>query len=244
VLNMLIPTGKGDGIPVDLADGALPYRFPPPEKLESCLDVPKILHFIWIGSDVPEKYVLYILKFWEHNPDYEINLWMDRPFDHSAHAFAIHIANFQTVVSIRNVSSLVLANRYLYDQETNWAAKADILRYELVYQFGGIYFDVDTISNGPGSLHPDMQHSFVGVSGTPWNNCSNADFAFAKGSEFLQYVIENLNDWRVRRMREIPQRTGPTFFTTCVVSFGDERLVHRNGMELLKNITCLSDHNW
>src|SRR5258708_37930704 len=101
------------------------------------------------------------------------------------------------------------------------AARADILRYEIVHEHGGIYLDVDHISHEP--LMSDMQRSFVQVSGEPWCNTTNSDFGFAAGSEFLNYVIENLRDERVRKQTEIPSRTGPTFFTTCVVSFGDKR---------------------
>lgn len=215
---MLIPTGTGDGTPVDLTQGCLPFRFDPPRIGEYDLDVPKIVHFIWLGSEVPKKYIKNINDVQTHNPEYEVHLWMN------------------TIPQMRNGD--------LYDQETNWGAKADLLRYEIVHRHGGIYLDVDHISHGPGSLHPDMQKSFVQVSGPPWNNTTNSDFGFAKGSEFLAYCITNLRDPRVRKMREIPERTGPTFFTTCVVSFGDLRIVHPNGRELLKGMTHTADHNW
>lgn len=225
---------------VDLNRGCLPFRFH--NGRESNLKIPKRVHFIWIGSDIPEKYVLNILRIREHNPEYEFNLWMDRAFDHAEHAFAIHLANFQTVVQIRDLP--LIRNFDLYSEETNLGARADILRYEIVYRFGGVYLDVDHESLGPGSLHPDMQYAFVQASGEPWCNTTNSDFGFAAGSDFMAYVIESLRDPRVRKQPEIPARTGPTFFTTCVVSFGDERIVHPNGAELLKLLRHTGDHNW
>ncbi len=215
---MIIPTGSGDGRPVDLARGCLPFRFAPPVALESCLDVPPVVHFIWLGSPLPLRYARTIEAIRRDNPSHSLAIWTRPPFS--------------------------LRNQDLFDAETNLAAKADILRYELVHRFGGIYLDVDHTSHGPGSLHPDMRRAFVQVSGAPWSNTTNSDFGFAAGSEFLAYVIENLRDPRVRAMREIPERTGPTFFTTCVVSFGDQRLVHPNGRELLKLLEHTGDHNW
>lgn len=203
---------------VDLNKGCLPFRFAPPAHHERNLVVPKCLHFIWIGSPLPQKYADNIAKIREHNPDYETYTWMG-PMPR-------------------------MRNRDLFENETNLGARADILRYEIVHRWGGIYLDVDHISECPNSLHPDMRRAFVQASGEPWCNTTNSDFGFAAGSEFLEYVMKNLRDPRVRSMREIPDRTGPTFFTTCVVSFGDKRLVHPNGAALLSKLQHTGDHNW
>ncbi len=216
---MIIPTGSGDGVPVDLARGCLPFRFAPScFAPESCVAVPPMVHFVWIGSALPAKYRATIAQIAEDNPSHSCVTWSAPPFE--------------------------LQNQDLYDAETNLGAKADILRYELVHRYGGIYLDVDHISHGPGSLHSDMCRPFVQVSGEPWCNTTNSDFGFAAGSEFLRYVIYNLRDPRVRAQREIPARTGPTFFTTCVVSFGDPRIVHPNGRALLRLLEHTGDHNW
>lgn len=204
--------------PMPLGLGSLPFRFDPPLAKEFNLNVPAAVHFIWLGSPIPQKYADNIERIRKHNPRHTITLWTD------------------AIVAFRN--------RDLFDVETNLGAKADILRYEIVHNFGGIYLDVDHVSHGPGSLHPDMRRSFVQVSGTPWFNTTNSDFGFAKGSEFMAYVIRNLRDPRVRAQAGIPARTGPTFFTTCVVSFGDERIVHKNGSELLAKLEHTADHNW
>lgn len=203
---------------VDLTRGCLPFRFAPPARHESNLEVPKRVHFIWIGSKLPDKYAETIGRIVDHNLGYQVITWT-KPLPE-------------------------MRNRDLYDAETNMGAKADILRYEIVHKYGGVYLDVDHVSQGPGSLNPDMQRSFVQASGEPWCNTTNSDFGFAAGSEFLDYVIKNLRDPRVRSQAEIPARTGPTFFTTCVVSFGDERIVHPNGSELLKGLHHTGDHNW
>jgi len=196
--------------------GALGFRFDAPAGLEGRLNIPRKLHFIWIGSQVPAKYDRSVEDFQRHNPDWDVMLWLD---------------------------STTMTNADLYEAERNMAAKADLLRYEIIHQCGGVYLDIDTLSLGPGSLAP-LTHAFTTVSGAPWFNCSNAQFGFAAGSEFLAYVIKHARDPRVRAQREIPARTGPTFFTTCLLSFNDWRIVAPDGAALLGKIRHLADGNW
>jgi mannosyltransferase OCH1-like enzyme len=202
--------------------GAHGFRFPGSPLLESELEIPKTLHMVWIGGRIPTRYALHAFDFAEHNPDWDVILWDDE-------RVALEVEHMR--------------NRDLYLSETNPAAKVDLLRYELIHQFGGVYLDADTRSLGPGSLDP-MTHAFLTVSGDPWFNTGNAQFGFAKGSEFLAYVIENARDPRVRGMREIPDRTGPTFLTTCALSFDDWRIIHPNGKELLAKVHHLAEKNW
>jgi mannosyltransferase OCH1-like enzyme len=203
--------------------GALPFRFDPPAALESVLELPRKLHFIWIGSQVPAKYLATVAEFERHNPGWQITGWFDRDGAHPP---------------------VPMVNADLYARERNMAAKADLLRYEIVYQHGGVYLDIDTLSLGPGSLDP-LTHAFTTVSGAPWFNCSNAQFGFAAGSEFLAYVIKNARDPRVRaQAHDIPSRTGPTFLTTCLLAFNDWRIVAEDGAKLLAKIRHLADGNW
>jgi mannosyltransferase OCH1-like enzyme len=205
--------------------GAHPFRFAPPPGPELELEIPRTLHMVWIGSPIPAKYLVNVQAFAEHNPTWTVKLWGD--------------AN-------RPNASDGMQNRDLYEVETNVAAKVDLLRYEIIHQEGGVYLDADTLSLGPGSLER-MTHAFLTVSGPPWFNTGNAQFGFAAGSEFLAYVIRNARDPRVRAFRgddNIPARTGPTLLTTCALSFGDMRIVHPNGRELLAKVHHCADKNW
>ena len=40
--------------------------------------IPKILHFIWVGNDLPETYQQNILSWQKLNPDYVIKVWSTR----------------------------------------------------------------------------------------------------------------------------------------------------------------------
>lgn len=81
--------------------------------------IPKIIHQIWIGdAQIPAQYLQYIDSWKKHHPDWEYRLWTDE-------------------------NMIQLQNQSFYDATSNVRQKADIARYELLYQFGGVYVDVD-----------------------------------------------------------------------------------------------------
>lgn len=82
--------------------------------------IPKIIHQIWLGDgDVPIKYLSFIDSWKSHHPDWEYHLWT---VDH--------------LIPLRNQRS--------YDQTTDVVQKTNIVRYEVLYQYGGIYVELDT----------------------------------------------------------------------------------------------------
>jgi mannosyltransferase OCH1-like enzyme len=89
-------------------------------QADSTVKIPKIIHQIWLGSPVPECFKAF-MKSWElHHPGWTYILWTDE-----------------------KVKTLTLYNQDLFDAATNFGEKADILRYELLYFFGGVYADCD-----------------------------------------------------------------------------------------------------
>ncbi len=84
------------------------------------LRIPKIIHQIWLGSPVPEKYKYFMNSWKVKNPDWKYVLWTDKEL----HAFK-------------------MINKPLFDKSTLWGTKADLLRYEILERFGGVYVDVD-----------------------------------------------------------------------------------------------------
>ena len=80
--------------------------------------IPRILHMIWIGCDPPE-YFWANKRTWESlMPSWQVRCWHDTSGVEERVAERVHAA------------------------ETG-AQKADILRYALVYEHGGVYVDAD-----------------------------------------------------------------------------------------------------
>jgi len=90
----------------------------------SAAKIPKIIHQIWIGPLSPPKFMCTWKDF---HPNYEYLLWDNE-----------------------NIKKLFpLVNQRLYDLYENdsevWNARSDILRFEIMYRYGGIYVDADTV---------------------------------------------------------------------------------------------------
>ncbi len=84
--------------------------------------IPKHIHQVWIGPNKPPWVWLnsFRQQFMAQHPDWQYTLWREE-----------------------DIAGLTLINRQQYQQESGLAGKVDILRYELLYQFGGVYIDAD-----------------------------------------------------------------------------------------------------
>lgn len=94
--------------------------------------IPKIIHQIWIGTREPP---CVWLDSWR--VDYQLNHglsagWKYNLWDNTA------------VANMRAQQELI--NGDLYEREAMWQCKADLLRLELLYRYGGVYIDADLIS--------------------------------------------------------------------------------------------------
>ena len=98
--------------------------------------VPLKIHFIWVGPLFPNEYVTNVKSYRVKNPKYEIYLWTDR----NDRYLQVRIKK----IKIGRMHSLPLINKRLISMEPNPAAKADMLRYEIIYYHGGIHVDIDS----------------------------------------------------------------------------------------------------
>jgi mannosyltransferase OCH1-like enzyme len=84
-------------------------------------NIPKIIHQINIGSKPISQQTLKWMQSWkDYNPQWEYTLWDNA-----------------------QISSLDLVNKPSLDRCNNLSEKSDILRFEILYQFGGLYVDTD-----------------------------------------------------------------------------------------------------
>lgn len=82
--------------------------------------IPRIIHQIWLGPrPIPEAYFDW-MQAWANLEGWEYHLWTDA-----------------------EVQGMPMYNRDLYDLATNYGEKSDILRLELLLQYGGVYVDAD-----------------------------------------------------------------------------------------------------
>lgn len=91
--------------------------------------IPSIIHMIWLGS-APTSLVKLALASWQkYHPSWEIKLWTDQ--------------------EVKQLKWSHPRSALLYAEAQNWAEKSDILRFEILYQYGGVYADTDAICLKP-----------------------------------------------------------------------------------------------
>jgi mannosyltransferase OCH1-like enzyme len=169
----------------------------------------KIIHQIWIG---PLKRPVELMDSWKTmNPDCKYMLWNEDEIKK-------HFPNG-------------LFNQKLYDSDIPYCGKADILRYEILYKFGGFYADADSKALRPLDSELFNHDLFTCYTADPeikkgayYGNC----FCGAKkGSRIMKELIKHIS--------KLPNNTkvttgncyiilGPALFTNVINKWIETKL--------------------
>ena len=167
--------------------------------------IPKILHQIWIGSPLPDKYKILTNRWKAMHPDWTFILWDEQ-----------------------KIEEFELTNKWMYENSNNPAAKSDIARYEIAYSYGGIYIDTDFIccKNFDDLLYLDF---FSGTGGSYDGssipvNLLQGMFGCSQGNKLIANIIGNLGRQSniPHSITDIMQITGPDMFTQEILKELDE----------------------
>lgn len=84
--------------------------------------IPKVIHYCWFGRGKKPRLAKKCIKSWKkYCPDYQIIEWNEDNYD---------------------IASAPLFVRQAIEKE-KWAFVSDYARYQVIYQYGGIYLDTD-----------------------------------------------------------------------------------------------------
>jgi mannosyltransferase OCH1-like enzyme len=162
--------------------------------------IPKLVHQIWIG---PKK-----------RPD----IWMD-----SVRDFCEKCGYEYVLWDDKKVSEMDMVNKSWYDKEPTYNGKSDILRYEILYQNGGIYIDADSFIMRPFQLDSLIQQfnrdAGFGFEVDGRLVCGGVSLAI-KGSLFMQKCIEELPKRDMSLMAW--QSVGPALITELSARYHSE----------------------
>ena len=152
--------------------------------------IQKIIHFIWIGNNkIPDIYIDYIESWIKNHSDYKFCFWNDD-----------------------NIP--ILINQKYYDDAKTYAMKADILRYELLYFFGGIYVDTDFLCIKNINNLIVKYDGFSGYESDKY--IAIGLMGFKKHDSMLFNIIKNIPYNIITNCdnnKSIPELTGPIYFT-------------------------------
>lgn len=158
------------------------------------LRIPKIIHQIWLGSPLPQKYKAFAQTWMKYHPDWQYILWTD-----------------QMVKKIR------LINQQLFDQTKNLGEKSDILRYEILEQMGGLYVDTDFECLKPFDVFHYQLDFYSGLEFGPRFRLLNGLIGTCAHHPIIKECVRALSQHtrKTKKPTDIIACTGPTFFTNC-----------------------------
>jgi len=91
--------------------------------------IPKTFHFIWIGDQLMPDFAKKIIGSWVmKHPSWNLVIWDNKRVEKTF---------------LKQDSTHFMFNEQAYLDCQIWAQKSDILRYEILFWFGGVYLDVD-----------------------------------------------------------------------------------------------------
>lgn len=170
-------------------------------KDDSLSKIPHIIHQIWLGGECPKSYASLIDSWQKLHPGWQYKLWTDA-----------------------DVSKINMVNKKFFDDSKNLGEKSDIMRYEVLNQYGGVYTDVDVLCLRPldelcskCTFCVGVEHMSASVS-----LAGNAIIACAAGHPVIKKIIELMAKFRGKG--SVPQRTGPWLLTTALIDLPLEQL--------------------
>jgi mannosyltransferase OCH1-like enzyme len=170
--------------------------------------IPKILHQIWIGKEMPERNRVMCSSWTRLNPEFEYRLWDDG--------------------AIRGLGDFEA--RGAYDRARSLGTKSDIARYEILRRFGGIYVDTDFECVKPIAELADACELIVGNLYSEMPQITNSLIGVRPGHWLMSLLCaRTANAKSSTEPMEVLESTGPFLITRSIIenfqSLGDYDIV-------------------
>lgn len=155
------------------------------------IHIPKKIHQIWLGNTIPTPYYKYMDSWAKYHPDWEYRLWTDN-----------------------NIKDIDITSREVFEQAKNPAMRSDILRYEILKKYGGLYVDTDFECLKP---FDDLLYLnfFTGISYDSSLQLYNGLIASIPGHPILEDCVKVNEVYLGNKGSRIISITGAYHFTRC-----------------------------
>lgn len=192
------------------------------------MKIPRIMHFIWVGSPIPDRLMANVGTWREMHPDWGIHLWTDD-----------NLPNLRNADLYHRAASLVPADAV-------GQFRADIARYELLYDFGGFYADVDTIPLRPVDSALKGHEVFAAMEDRSWVGNTYLG-AVRRHSIFLDLITGLPGNVKRQRGKRPNKLSGPQYLTPVWKRHGGytapSRLFYPHSYSDVKNGTVPTDYD-
>ena len=184
--------------------------------------IPKILHLMWLGGKVPSEFDAYIASWKRYHPQWTVLFWTDNDanYDQGSEVVSSFDALEKRLLSctggshiVVDACNLVFDNRGYYDKAQNYGERSDILKWEIVYRFGGVYVDTDFECLQPLDVYNHTYDFYTGVQPLDTNivQLGAALYGAIPRHPILRACVENIKNNQT--VQQIIAKTGPIHFT-------------------------------
>lgn len=150
------------------------------------MSTPKKIHQIWIGDiPIPDKWKKDCDRVKEVHPDWEYKLW----------------SNSDVEPVLKKCQNNVISAYERYYNKKIWALACDILRYAVLYQYGGVYMDCDFRMQAGGSLDKlpmEKNLMLLNMRDTspekPKYRIQNCFMACNAGNKFIERILNQIDN--------------------------------------------------
>lgn len=185
------------------------------------LRIPQIIHIMWLGGKLPAEYASYVASWKRYHPDWTILFWTDNSLNYDQGQQVIKTFDqLETVLKSAHPLSLVIdtaqlafENRTFYDKAINYGEKSDILKWEIVYRFGGVYVDTDFECLQPLDNYHYTYDFYTGIQPLDTNmvQLGAALYGAIPHHPILHACVQNIKN--NQHIQQIVVKTGPIHFT-------------------------------
>lgn len=175
--------------------------------------IPKVIHYFWFGqNELPEMAQRCIASWKKYCPGYEIKEWNESNYD------------VESCTYIREAY-----------QEKKWAFVSDYARFDILYRYGGLYFDTDVELIKP--IDDIIAHgSYMGIEKENFNKGAGSEITVNPGLGLaarpgLELFKEILDGYSERHFR---LEDGSLDLTTVVTYVTD--ILIENGLQCIPGI--------
>lgn len=190
--------------------------------------IPQVIHRLWLGPrPMPQRFKDYGRDWETLNPGWECHDW-------SWHDLPEDLANADIMDDTRRRSSRS-------DSIELATALADIIDYELIARFGGVYVNTDMQPVRP--LPPELHEGEAWAARETDNRIVNAAMGGPPGHPFWQVMVDQLAEryWRMRGQgnENIVELTGPCYLSDMLMAIPEEERIR----VAAKEVFCPVDIN-
>lgn len=189
--------------------------------------IPKIIHIMWLGGKLPNEYREYVESWKKFHPDWITIFWTDNSLNYDQGKEVLYTFGQleQKLASAQKGNRLVIDvnqlnfdNRGLYNQAVNYGEKSDILKWEIVYRFGGVYTDIDFECLQPLDVYHHAYDFYTGIQPLDTNivQLGAALYGAIPHHPILKACVDTIKN--NQHINQIIVKTGPIHFTKVFLS--------------------------